>query len=52
LPGRTDTIEDSSGYNHNGIVIGAPLLEENSGRYFNSISFNGTTDSIKCGRNG
>ena len=40
------TIEDSSGYGHNGTIINAPTISSDTSKYSSSINFNGTTDGI------
>lgn len=46
--GAASIVEDSSGYGHNGIIIGNPTIAIPSQRYSAYTSFNGTTDSIKA----
>ena len=42
----TLTIQDSSGYGHNGSLLNAPTTIADNARYSSSINFNGTTDGI------
>lgn len=44
--GLLNIIYDSSGYNHNGSLLGAPTLSIDSDKYSNSIYFNGNDDGI------
>lgn len=48
--GVTDnTIKDSSGYNHNGTIIGNPNLASGNGRYSAYMRFPDNTGHIQCG---
>lgn len=42
-------IEDSSGYNHNGIIVGNPIISSSSARYGAYTSFDGSDDAINAG---
>lgn len=44
-----NTIEDSSGYNHNGTIIGNPNLASGNGRYSAYMRFPDNTGHIQCG---
>ena len=46
----TNGIQDSSGYNYNGTVVGNPILNSDTARYSACIAFNGSTDAINCGK--
>lgn len=46
----TNEIQDSSGYGHNGAIIGTPQLSSDTPRYSASMQFNGTDSTINCGR--
>lgn len=42
-------ITDSSGYNHNGTIIGSPTIKTSINRYSNYINFADNTAHIECG---
>lgn len=43
----TDVVEDSSGYNNNGIINGNMSINSNTAKYSNAIVFNGSDNAIK-----
>lgn len=43
-------IQDSSGYGHNGSIIGTPTLSSNTARYSSSMQFNGSNQAINAYR--
>ena len=49
LAGNDIIVQDSSGYNHNGITIGNPITSSSSSRYGAYISFDGSSDAINAG---
>lgn len=48
--GDMTKIQDSSGYNHNGTIIGTPTLSSNTARYSSSMQFNGSNQAINTYR--
>ena len=47
MPGETDTsITDSSGYGHNGTILGSPIISSDTARYTASTSFPANADGI------
>lgn len=48
----TFTIQDSSGYNHNGTTLNLCKIETESARYSNSIRLTNGDSAINCGRGG
>jgi hypothetical protein len=48
-PEEINYISDSSGYNHNGTIIGSPIFASDNGRYNSYINFPSTTSHIQCG---
>lgn len=49
LAGDNIVVQDSSGYNHNGIIIGNPIISSSSARYGTYTSFDGSDDAINAG---
>ena len=43
---ESNDIEDSSGYNHNGTIIGDLILGEKQGRYSNSLRWNSSAPTV------
>ena len=44
--GAANIIYDSSGYQRNGTILGAPTIDKETGRYLNSFIFDGIDDGI------
>lgn len=49
LDNITNGIVDSSGYGHNGEIIGTPTITSDSPRYSSSLHISATSQHIKCG---